>query len=271
MTDPAQTSALDTEFTTDAPFVVEPWPTVIDDPGSPIPPEAAPAASPVTPSSTRGGELQVLDPGAGELVQIIDATRLLSAAGIPDLKAATDDDLARFHLHTDEVRKVIGEAQGMTSDEIVDRLDLSPPWTRHGRGYTITASSPEAGTKVYDTDKLLAAVTDGVKRGVISQEAADAAVEPVRPDATVPYDLLRRARAGLANELTAAAEALVLTALDQVLAGEPKPRYVQRPQGIKRLLKLPAMKAAVIACRVDVKPPKRKAKVTQVNPDAKGA
>jgi hypothetical protein len=99
---------------------------------------------------------------------------------------------------------------------------------------------------------------------VISQDAADAALQPLTPDAPVSYDLLAQVRAALANELMAAAEELLLLAVDRLLAQRPKPRYQQRPAGIKALLKNPAMKAAIEACQVKVTPPARRAKVTQV-------
>lgn len=273
--DPSHISALDVELTTDEPFVVEPWPTVMDDPGPPILPEAAPAAvsgeviDPPPAAPEPKGELQVFDPILGELARVSDAGALLHSYGVTCLDEADDVLLARVDQDAAVVLKIGAEMRGMIAGQFVTRLDKRGKWTRHvltdeGPCFKVTSPSPTAGTVGYDTDLLVDAVTDGIKRGVIDQEGADSAVEPIRTTPPVTYDLLRRARAGLANELTAAEEELVLIELDRVIDQEPPMRYRQRPAGIAALLKNPGMTDAITACQIALTPPPRMAKITTV-------
>lgn len=215
------------------------------------------------------GELQVFDPILGALARVSDAGALLHSYGVTCLDEADDTLLARVDQDAAVVLKIGAEMRGMIAGQFVTRLDKRGKWTRHvltdeGPCFKVTSPGPTAGTIGYDTDLLVDAVTDGIKRGVIDQEAADSAVEPIRTTPPVTYDLLRRARAGLANELTAAEEELVLINLDRVIDQEPPTRYRQRPAGIAALLKNPGMKAEIKACEIALTPPPRMAKITTV-------
>jgi hypothetical protein len=159
----------------------------------------------------------------GEIVRVITASDFLRAAGILDPEVAEPGDLAEFMVDADHFASVLREAKTIVSDELVRRLDKSGKWTRHEGEYTIKAASPAAGTEAYDTDRLQAALTELLARDVIDLDAAVAALEEVRPE----------------------------------------PFLRQRQAGIKALLKVPGARDAIMACRVEVEPPKRTVKVTR--------
>lgn len=161
---------------------------------------------------------------AGELVRLVSADDLLHAAGLHDLTTADAEQLAAFTDNADHLTAIAREAKVRVGGELVDRMDRRGKWTFHVGEFDITAPSPDAGATAYDTDMLVAALERLVSDGVIDREAMDAAVELVTPE---PY-------------------------------------RKQKAAGIKALLKVPAARDAVEACRVEVEPPRRTAKVKRV-------
>ncbi len=204
--------------------------------------------------------LTVIDP-AGEVVRAVDAAALLAAAGITSIAAADTVSLAAFTADADDLRSIASEAKGLVGDELVRRLDRSGAWTRRDGAFTITAPSPAAGTVAYDTDRLRETLADLVTGGTIDAGAANAALEVFRAAAQVPFSLLAEMACALRGELDPTDVDAVLRRVDELLAFRPDPTYRPRLAGINALLKLPAAREAVEACRVSVTPPRRVAKV----------
>ncbi len=204
--------------------------------------------------------LQLID-GAGEVLALVDSSRLLAAAGIHDVSESDVVELAAFTENAAELRRIADEAQGIVGDELVRRLDMNGRWTLRDGEFEIRAASPEAGTTAYDHEPLVAAVTALVADGVISQTAADAALAPVKPPAEVPWPLLYRAVEALCGELGMAEDAALADELERLLDHEPATTYRQQHAGIKALLKIPGAREAVAACQVTAVPPRRKATV----------
>lgn len=167
--------------------------------------------------------LPVLLSPDGEAVELFTAGDLLRSRGIEDLEKAETVDVARFMDDLKHVKSLIAEAEQAASDELVGRLDASASWTRHEGEFTIKAPSPSAGTEAYDTAMLDDALCDLVAEGTIDLKAASAALEVVHP----------------------------------------KPFFKQHARGIAALLKLPAAREAIEACKTTVDPPARKVKVTR--------
>jgi hypothetical protein len=159
----------------------------------------------------------------GELVRLITATDLLQAAGLPDdLTDAPAEALAGFVDGTGHLAGITREAKQLVSDELIRRMDQSASWTLRTGEFVASAPSPSAGTDAYDTERLLETLQRLVDEDVISPEAFSGALEFV----------------------------------------EPAPYYKQRQAGIRALLKVsPVVREAVEACRVDMEPPRRTAKV----------
>lgn len=219
-------------------------------------------ASPTTSHSA----LQVLDPSSGEITEIIDAPRLLRAAGIDDPATADDVALAATHVHITHVGRVLSEAKRLLNGELVARMDFDASWTRDIPGYKATTDSPVAGTHRYDGEILYVVVSAAVAAGVISQTAADNAVAVVPPTTSVPYPLLWQIRDALQGQLDMADLSDVVDAVASLLTDEPAPTYKQRPAGINALLKHPGMAPALQFIQLHVTPPPRKVTVTPIKP-----
>lgn len=199
----------------------------------------------------------------GEVVEAVDASTLLYAAGVARVGDAATVELAQVTEKLTELRALAGEATGIASDELVRRMDRDGKWTVHEDGYTIKSASPAAGTVSYDLDKLRAALADLVAAGVVSAAGANAAVETVQPKVAVSYGLLRSIKRALADTDDQDA---VLAAFDNVrllLLSEPEPGYKLHAAGVNALLKLPAAREAIESCQVVTDPGRRKAKVTR--------
>lgn len=218
----------------------------------------------MTSSTTTHGTLQVFDSATGELVQMVSAERLLAAAGVHDPLTADTVDLAQFDENARELKRIADEARGITSNELVRRLDRDGKWTLRTGSYEIRSASPEAGTTAYDTEKLRAALTSLVLNDVISVEGSEAALEPLTQIAPVSYQLLEQIRDGLLGNLDEPDERDVKEAVASLLRDRPGPAFRQKPAGIKALLKVPAARDAIAECRIAVEPPQRKATVKRV-------
>lgn len=169
--------------------------------------------------------LPVLLSPDGEAVELLTAQDLLRSRGIEDVGAAETTDTVRVMDEIQHVQSLLNEAKGMLSDELVSRLDKRGKWTLEVEGLKVTAPSPDAGTVSYDPVKLHFALRDLHLTGVIDSEAREATEEWVKPE---PY-------------------------------------YKVKLAGVKALLKLPAAREAIEACRVETTPAPRKAKVSRVS------
>jgi hypothetical protein len=202
--------------------------------------------------------LSLVNRSNGEITQAIDARSLLAAAGIDDPRDATIVDLAEFTDNTRELASIAAEARKLVSDELIRRLDQSGRWTWRGAVWEVKAPSPEAGTVRYHTHLLRDALAQLVADGVISEEGARSAVALDVHTVEVSY--------GLLHGLLTVAKGPMLDELHELLADEPAASYHQRPAGIRGLLKIPAARAAIEACRLPATPPPRTARVRRVTP-----
>jgi hypothetical protein len=105
----------------------------------------------------------VLHPMTGELLE---------------LAHAQTDDLGRFLADVRDYESRLKEAKSLVSREVLRRQDMAATWTTHTDGYTLKGSSPAAGEE-WDELALRESLWELVDQGVISEEAAGAAVETV--------------------------------------------------------------------------------------------
>lgn len=213
--------------------------------------------------------LMVVNRESGEAIAAVDAHALLVAADIVDVRVAATVELAAFADNTRQLQSVAAEARGIASNELIRRLDQDGCWTWREGGYEVKAPSPEAGTVRYHTGLLRDALQKLVADGVISPDGARSAVAPDVPTVAVPYELLRRALGALdaamsVGALPAPAWEAVAHDINDVLADEPEAGYHQRPVGIRNLLRIPAARAAIEACRLPAEAPPRAARVRKV-------
>lgn len=206
--------------------------------------------------------LQILDRSTGEIIGAVDASSVLAAAGIVDVRLADMDELAGFIDDVRELKAIAVEASNLASDETIRRLDRNGKWTWRDDRFEVKAASPEAGTTVYDTSMLREALTILVSTDVISAEGAIAALEPIKPTAPVPYGVLRELHEHLVDEFEVSES--LLAEVEALLLAEPNVTYKQHPAGIKALLKIPAAKGPIEACRELVDAPRRTAKVRRI-------
>lgn len=210
----------------------------------------------------------------GEILEAVNAWALLAAAGIDDPQAAATVELAAFADNTRQLQSIAAEARGVASDELIRRLDQDGCWTWRDGGYEVKAPSPEAGTTKYHTGLLRDALAQLVADGVISPEGSRSAVDIDVATVAVPYDLLRGALR-LLDDLDGAVPSTAGTAdaqlwrtvvdeITELLADEPAPSYYQRSVGIRNLLRIPAARPAIEACRLPATPPPRAARVRRM-------
>lgn len=219
----------------------------------------------MTPPGPSGSDnLPTMLSGTGEVVRLVTAEHLLEVGGVLDLDSADMVALAEFTDNADHLAAIAREAKGTVSDELVRRLDKRGLWTVHEAGFTIKSSSPEAGTVKYETEPLRVALAGFVEADEIDQEAADAALAPNLGSVGVTAEDIAALRAGFADDASAEDGDYARDLLDWLQDRLPDTTYTQKPAGIKALLKRGGqVKAAIEACRVDVDPPTRAAKVTR--------
>lgn len=107
-----------------------------------------------------GGE--VLDRSSGELI---------------DVREASTDRLARFLDEAAELVSLVNEARAQVDREVLRRMDEEATWTARVGSFELRAPSPEAGMTYYDAEGLEEALDDLVERGLVSEQAAAAALE----------------------------------------------------------------------------------------------
>lgn len=211
-------------------------------------------------------DLHILDRTTGEIIVPHDCNAVLAGAGIIDVRLAEMNQLAGFIESVRLFKSIATEAAGEAGDELIRRMDRDGKWTWRDDHYEAKAPSPEAGTTVYDTAMLHEALTTLVAVDVISVDGARAALEPIYPTASVPYDLLRWIM-GLLNDLAGSDKIDarlwddVVSEVERLLLAEPDVTYKQHAAGIKALLKIPAAREPIEACRELVDRPRRTAKV----------
>lgn len=170
--------------------------------------------------------MRIVSPG-GEVIRAFTAEDLLAAAGITDVTAAEDVELASSMDGADHLLSIAREAKERVGEEFVRRMDRDGSWTRHVDDWVLKSSSPDAGSVSYDNAALAAALDELVAAEVISAKAREAAIEWYYPPA-------------------------------------PAPSWKRKPAGINRLLKLGGKVAeAVESAQVPVEPPARTAKLSR--------
>jgi len=127
----------------------------------------APAGGP--PMAAKATDAPVLDRATGELV---------------DVREASTDRLGRFLEDTAELVGQLGEARSAVEREVLRRMDTRASWTTAGQEFQLQAPSPEAGMSYYDADALLEVLIDLGRRGLITRQAAHAAL---KTDTTVEH------------------------------------------------------------------------------------
>ena len=199
----------------------------------------------------------------GEVIEAVHADALLYAAGIPNIHDADGQQLAEVTQKLRDFKSIVDEATGTLSDELVARLDSGAKWTLHLDGYTVTASSPTAGTVSYDVDELGGVLANLLAEEVISEAGANGALERVEATASVPYALLRTISLALDGQADQFDHEMAAQWVENLLNAEPEPSYKVKLAGVKNLLKVPAAREAVEACQVVSDPGRRRAKVTR--------
>lgn len=201
--------------------------------------------------------LALVDTGTGELVDTVDARSLLAAAGIAAVQLASNEQLATFMADTDELRRVASEAKGQVGDELIARMDRNGKWTLRAGGFEVKSASPEAGTVVYDIDRLCRALADLAASGAISYEGQAAAIEVVHPTVAVSYPFLH----DVLRALDGSQDQVVYEEIRRLLLGESEPTRKVKTAGVKALLKVPAAREAIESCQITAEPPRRTARV----------
>lgn len=201
----------------------------------------------------------ILNPRSGEVIHAVDARALLAAAGIDEPRESPTVELARFADKARELQSIAAEARNVVSDELVRRLDQDGCWTWRDGGFEVKAPSPSTGTSQYHTGLLRDALTTLVGDGVISPTAANSAVALREHTVAVSYELLRDVLGLLDGDSDVRSE------IAHLLREEPPPSYYQRPAGIRNLLRIPAAREAVEACRIPATPPPRTVKVRRLS------
>jgi hypothetical protein len=209
------------------------------------------------------------DPQTGEVARVVDAERLLHAAGIFDVREASFEQIGTFHDNAKELRSIAAEADNLVGQEVIRRLDRGGKWTRREGGYEFNAPSPEAGTVAYDTDALRKALDDLMADDLIDVDASNAALEPTYPTVALNWDDLDVIHAGLYGCLDPGDWRKLAEKVEALRDSLGPPSYKQRPAGIKALLKRGGVvKAAIEACQREVQPPVRKARITALKQEA---
>ncbi len=209
--------------------------------------------------------LSLIEHGTGEVVQVVDAGTLLRAAGITDPAASEPEELAAFDENAKTLKGIADEARGIVSDELVRRRDLEVGGTLAAGPYKIVVASKAAGSTRYDTNLTVDALGLLVADGLISAKASAEACPDVTPAAAVPWGLLSEIGRALDGELDMDAENLLRVELDALLDRRPDPVYRPVASKLDALCKVGGRVAeALAACKVDVEPPRRVAKITRV-------
>lgn len=95
-----------------------------------------------------------------------------------DLQTAPDENLARFLADVRDYESRLKEAKAIVSREALRRMDAGASWTLRAGDYTLKGSSP-APSEEWDEIALLSDLHQLVDEGVITEDAAGAAVETV--------------------------------------------------------------------------------------------
>ncbi len=235
------------------PFIVDPPPTA-----------AAPPSAPPMVVAPPTGEIQLYDASVGEIASVVDARRLLAAAGLVDLTRPDIAPLATFTTNAHILRQVLDEAVGFVSDELVVRLTRKGKYTYRDDRFEIKTTGPLAGTVGYDSELMQAALRKLVDAEVIDEDGARGALEVIPATVALPYSTLRQLIAALDGDLEPGQHAALRDDLASRVLDEPAPELKQRWQGIKALLNIPAAKDAIVACEIALTPPRRKATVKPI-------
>ena len=191
-------------------------------------------------------ELVVVDRATGEVL---------------DPKTADTARLAEFITNSQSLHKELSDAEGVVSDELVERLDRDASWTAHVENgefrWEIKASSPTAGTTVYPEDLLETELEGLVREGTITPEAAAKALHRrIILELGVPWDsdpreIARKVKDALSIEVAGV----------QVKVERSEARITPVASSINALRKVEATREALDRAQRQAAPPRRRATV----------
>lgn len=175
------------------------------------------------------------------------------------VRDASTEQLAEFTINCQEVKQEIADAERVVSDELLDRLDRSASWTQRAGAYELKASSPTAGTETYPSDMLRDALVQLVKKGTITEDAAQNALQR-----RLMLELLVPWRADPAV-LAATVKAALLIEIANVPVGVIKAETTTRVSaaGIKAIRKVPGTTEALDAAKLTQPAATRRVKITR--------
>jgi hypothetical protein len=191
-------------------------------------------------------ELAVVDRTTGEII---------------DIAKADTARLAMFCTNLGELRKELAEAEGIVSDELVDRMDHEALYTLHvedgEQQWEIKGSSPTAGTTVYLEDVLETELQGLVEENTITPEAAGRALHRhISLQLGVPWNADPREIAQKVKEALSIEVAGVAVTVERAEA-----RAVPITSGINALRKQPGTISALDRAKREQPPGRRKATV----------
>jgi hypothetical protein len=191
-------------------------------------------------------ELVVLDHTTGEII---------------DIAKADTARLAAFCTNLGQLRKELAEAEGIVSDELIDRMDHECLYTLHVEDgelrWEIKGSSPTAGTTVYPQDMLETELQGLVAENLITPEAAGRALHRhISLQLGVPWDADPQEIARKVKEALSIEVAGVTVTVERADA-----RSVPVASGINALRKQSGTINALDRAKREQPPPRRKATV----------
>ncbi len=210
--------------------------------------------------------LQVMS-SHGELVEAVDADRLLAAFGVA-LEDADTPALVTARDGLKLLRSITSEADELVNGALVEDCDRNMAWGTNAielaDGSKLSTDPPTAGTERYDDDELDALLADLIDEGVITPTAASRVRVPTFGTVAVDGDFLWRIELALTGALEQAEHEALRADAASLLAAIPRTTYKTSLNGVAALRKLsPEIAERVDACKLEPLKPKRKAKVTR--------
>ena len=191
---------------------------------------------------------------------------------VPDLRTgepiavrdATTETLAGYMHEAAERHRMIGEAERIVSDELLERLDRDLQWTQtvgsgaEGHQFELRAASPSAGTTEYLSEALAHELDGLVRAGIISEAGAEKACRR-RLELTleVPW------KADLPAMIAQLKRAVLIQVAGfdvRVVSAEPQVKAVAA--GINALRKIAGANQALDRAQITKPTPARRVKVT---------
>lgn len=189
-------------------------------------------------------DIVLYDPTVGEIIR-------LNAAQAPDEQLADvyESTIPRLEAQLKAAKEIV-------SDELVGRLDRNGRWTlrvgdHRDVQWVINAPSPDVGTSFVDAHVLDEVLGELMEEGVISQQAASAALERT---VTVTFRV----------DTQAEVDDIVDRAHQDERVKDVEAALKVRAAGVRALEKIPAARERVQSARFPCDPPKRRVRVRRV-------